>query len=156
MFIQCDLWGEAFEMMCPPHTVWDQTSLACVTFFSLGAAPKTKPSNLILRSSKVTAPATFKVSATSRHNNSTDDISTTESPKSQSTILTVITSTAKGNTLENPCTPSALAAGEYYHPHPDPKKYIHCDQSGNFYVKQCGLGTVWVQSQSTCNLPIFG
>lgn len=154
MFIQCDLWGEAFEMTCPPYTVWDQMALTCVTTYSTQTIPQSKPSNIFQRfSSHSTEPANMKSSATSRYNASrASDEATTEYTRTTTSNVPPTTTTKE---FVNPCTPSALANNRYFHPHPDPQNYVQCDQSGRAHILSCPPGTVWIQSQLTCNFMIL-
>lgn len=151
MFIQCDLWGEAFEMTCPSNTVWDQIVLTCVSSYSLGPMPKSKPSSIIQKSS---APATLKLTSAKHDSVTSNGIESTKLQTSTATT-SASTTTTESKALENPCTAEAIAANKMFQPHPDPKKFIQCDQSGNFFVKNCPPGTVWIPSQNTCNLSIF-
>ncbi|XP_076457342.1 uncharacterized protein LOC143291387 [Babylonia areolata] len=52
-----------------------------------------------------------------------------------------VTSTTPAPTLVNPCTPGALAQGQYFHPYPcDHTRYLHCDITGRYYVQYCPAG----------------
>jgi hypothetical protein len=53
----------------------------------------------------------------------------------------------------NPCTPQQLAGNHYYFAHPDPTKFIQCDNAGQAFVVSCPSGLVWNQYYETCGSP---
>ena len=52
--------------------------------------------------------------------------------------------------VQNPCG----IYGQYYFPYyPDPSRFIQCDQTGVFWIRKCGPGTVYDPKISVCNYP---
>nr|KAG5698937.1 hypothetical protein BaRGS_024858 [Batillaria attramentaria] len=50
----------------------------------------------------------------------------------------------------NPCTPRQLAGNHHYFAHPDPTRFIQCDNAGQAFVVSCPSGLVWNQYSETC------
>ncbi|PVD27457.1 hypothetical protein C0Q70_12617 [Pomacea canaliculata] len=62
-----------------------------------------------------------------------------------------IATTNRPATITNPCTPSELALGRYFHPYPcDHTRYIHCDVSGQYWVQFCPNGMFYNPSLFVC------
>ncbi|KAK7486065.1 hypothetical protein BaRGS_00022674 [Batillaria attramentaria] len=50
----------------------------------------------------------------------------------------------------NPCTPQQLSGNHHYFAHPDPTRFIQCDNAGQAFVVSCPSGLVWNQYSETC------
>jgi len=52
--------------------------------------------------------------------------------------------------LQNPCG----IYGRYYFPYyPDASRFIQCDQTGVFWIRKCGPGTIFDPKINVCNYP---
>jgi len=65
---------------------------------------------------------------------------------------TIVNPTVYPNTVQfnNPCTPQQLGGAHYYFAHPDPTKFIQCDNAGEAFVVSCPSGLVWNQYYEVC------
>ena len=43
-----------------------------------------------------------------------------------------------------------IAAGEFYWPHPNPSKFVQCDEWGGCFVMPCPPGLTWQQEVKVC------
>ncbi|CAC5407849.1 unnamed protein product [Mytilus coruscus] len=123
-FIQCDMLGRMHIIQCPSGRKYDYKATTCIT------ENVSRP------------PIVTRIKAS---NTSPNPIKHTTPP-----IVAATTAIINTRTL-NPCTYANMVKGLMYFAYPeDPKKFIHCDQSGNAILESCYGSLVWNQQRVAC------
>ncbi|XP_048244945.1 uncharacterized protein LOC124143446 [Haliotis rufescens] len=133
-FIYCGSNGTDAVFQCPPHHVYDLSTMNCV----------------------IGEPSTTTTSTTT----TTTTTTPTPTPTPTPTTTTPSTTTTADTTFEpttflpgNPCTKEHLAEGIFLFPYPpDKTKYIDCSNFPNVgFIKQCDAGKVWDELDFICS-----
>lgn len=166
-FVQCDVLGRAYVVQCPAGLVYNQATTSCQAPQPVTQAPvvvNTPCTAQALQQGQVYFP--YPGDKTKFYEcTGIGQVQVLQCPNGlvwdttrvacvyaagTSTVLqpTVFPQTQPFN---NPCTTQQLSGNHYYFAHPDPTKFIQCDNAGQAFVVSCPSGLVWNQYYEVCS-----
>jgi len=163
-FVQCDVLGRAYVVQCPSGLVYNQATTSCQSPVPVTAAPviNTPCTQAALQAGSVYFP--FPGDNTRFYEctgvNSAQVLTCPQGLVWDSGRVACVYAAGQGNVnptvfpsaqqFTNPCTAAQINGGHYYFAHPDPTKFIQCDNALQAYVVACPSGLVWNQYFEVC------
>jgi len=165
-FVQCDVLGRAYVVQCPAGLVYNLATTSCQSPMPVTQAP-------VVVSSPCTAQAVmagqiyFPVPGDNTKFyectgvNQVQQLQCPTGLKWDTVRVACVypagsnpqiqpTSQPTVQPFTNPCTGLQLSGNHYYFAHPDPTKFIQCDNTGQAFVNACPSGLVWNQYYEVC------
>ncbi|XP_025091098.1 uncharacterized protein LOC112562217 isoform X1 [Pomacea canaliculata] len=139
-FIQCDEWGNAWQMPCPSTQEWNQNILTCD--YPKTAAPVASynpctPANLKTGLFYYADPTSKKRFIQCDEWGNAFQMPCPSTQEWNQNILTCDYPKTTTPVASNPCA-TAVLSGKYFYPHPcNHRKYIQCDAFGKAFEMNC-------------------
>ncbi|KAK7094048.1 chondroitin proteoglycan-2-like [Littorina saxatilis] len=164
-FVQCDVLGRAYIVQCPAGLVYNQATTSCQAqqvIVTQAPAVTTPCTAQALQRGQVYFP--FPGDNTRFYEcTGINQVQVLQCPSglkwdsSRVACVYVAGTTAVNPTVfpnaqqfKNPCTAPQISGNHYYFAHPDPNKFIQCDNAGQAFVVACPSGLVWNQYYEVC------
>ncbi|XP_076470817.1 uncharacterized protein LOC143300774 [Babylonia areolata] len=172
-FVQCDVLGRAYVVQCPTGLVYNQATTSCQA-----PLPVTQTPSVVVSTSPCTAQALQQGqvyfpypgdSAKFYECTGVGQVQVLQCPQglvwdgsriacvyaagagAGAGVVVQPTAFPTSQPFTNPCTAQQLAGNHYYFAHPDPTKFIQCDNTGQAFVNSCPSGLVWNQYSEVCS-----
>jgi len=167
-FVQCDVLGRAYVVQCPAGLVYNQATTSCQAAAVATSAPVAQGpcTSQALRQGQIYFP--FPGDNTKFYEctgvNNAQVLTCPQGLMWDSGRVACVYKSTQGQTgtvvkptvfpttqnFKNPCTAAQIAGNHYYFAHPNPAKFIQCDNALQAFVVNCPSGLVWNQYYEVC------